>query len=379
MERNHFSISDDSQSLGSGNSGSSGQRRASSTGGHASGDYNRAPLVITWEITQACDLSCDHCRAEASPKRSRKELTTAEGIELFEQVTEFDPQPFVVLSGGDPLKRPDLSELLFGAVERGLTPSVTPATTPALDRETVERFADIGIGRMALSLDGATPDSHDSFRGEPGTFEVAVNAAKNARELDVPIQINTTVTASTVDELADIAVWVRDLGAVMWEVFFLVPVGRGTDLEQLKPGEAYDVMKWLYQLDKRVPYRIITVEAPFYRRVAHEAQNRNNEKNHPVGSTGAGNGFIFVSHTGEVYPSGFMPLSVGNVLEQPLVEIYQHAPLLKRLRETRTLTGPCGKCSFASRCGGSRSRALAISGNPFTSDQLCPWVRESQE
>lgn len=350
-----------------------------SSGGHPGGrDYSETPLVVTWETTQACDLACDHCRAEADPEHHDDELSTAEAVDLFEQVAEFSPQPFLVLSGGDPLKRTDIFELLEAAVDVGVTPSITPATTPLLDRETVERFADVGVGRMALSLDGSTPKRHDGFRGEPGTFDATMRAAKWAREFNLPIQINTTVTASTVEDLPAIARLAEDLGAAMWEVFFLVPVGRGADLEQLSPERAREVMEWLYWRSRHAPYRIITVEAPFYRRVARELQWEAGERELPVGSTGAGNGFIFVSHTGDVYPSGFMPLGVGNVREEPLPSLYRNADLTQRLRDRESFDGACGACPVTAECGGSRSRAYAATGNPVGSDPLCPWVASGE-
>ena len=367
---------------GSGETPGGGHRadeETKSVGGHPGGrDYSRSPLVVTWEMTQACDLACDHCRAEADPDRHEDELSTSEAVELFEQVTEFSPPPFFVLSGGDPLKRPDVFELLEAAVDVGVTPSITPATTPLLDRGTVERFAEIGVGRMALSLDGATPERHDGFRGDPGTFDATMRAAEWAAELDLPIQVNTTVTASTVDDLPEIASLVDDLGAAMWEVFFLVPIGRGDALEQLSSARARQVMEWLYRRGRDAPYRVITVEAPFYRRVAQEVQRDRGEETRHVGSTGAGNGFVFVSHTGEVYPSGFLPLSAGNIRDSPLLEIYQDADLMTRLRDRDAFVGPCGDCPYTSMCGGSRSRAYATTGDPTGSDPLCPWVTSDE-
>lgn len=351
-----------------------GQKTGAHPHGQQTRDFSSAPLVVTWEVTQACDLACDHCRADASPDRSPQELSMAEAIELFQQISEFSPQPFLVLSGGDPLKRPDLFELLKAANEVGVTPSITPATTPLLTRETIERFADIGIGRMALSLDGATAETHNGFRGEAGTFETAIRAAEDARDLGIPIQINTTVTATTVDELPAIADLVEDLGAAMWEVFFLVPIGRGESLNQLNPTQAREVLEWLYRRNRSATYRIITVEAPFYRRVAHEVQRQEGETPRTVGSTGAGKGFVFVSHEGEVYPSGFLPLSAGNIRETPLPELYRNTHLMTLLRNHEKFEGPCGDCSFGSMCGGSRSRAYAMSQTPVGSDPLCPWA-----
>ena len=329
---------------------------------------------MTWELTQACDLACDHCRADANPERDPNELTTAEAKRLFEQVAEFDSTPFFVFSGGDPLKRPDIFELLTAATEAGLVPAVTPATTPLLTRETIERFKDAGARRMALSLDGATATTHDSFRGEPGTFETAITAAEHANDVGLPIQINTTVTANTVGELPGIADIADEFDAAMWEVFFLVPIGRGETLAQLEPERARDVMAWLYERSQRASYRVITVEAPFYRRVAREEQRAAGERPTHAGTTGAGNGFVFVSHTGEVYPSGFLPCSVGNVRETSLVELYRDAPLMGQLRERSEFEGPCGSCPATPHCGGSRSRAYATTGNPTGTDPLCPWA-----
>ena len=337
-------------------------------------DFATTPLVVTWETSQACELACDHCRADAKPDRDPAELDFDEAVSLFEQVASFDPHPFLVLSGGDPLERPDIFELLSKAVDIGITPSITPATTPNLDRETIERFASIGVGRMALSLDGANAEEHDRFRGEPGTFAATMRAAKQANAAGVPIQFNTTVTARTANRLPDIADIVEQFGAAMWEVFFLVPVGRGAELEQLTPDRARAVMEWLYDRGSAGRYRLITVEAPFYRRVAREIADTDGRSTAHVGSTGAGNGFVFVSHTGDVYPSGFMPISAGNIREEPLPTIYRESELLNRLRDRKSFDGPCGDCPATEYCGGSRSRAYAATGNPYGSDPLCPWA-----
>ena len=339
-------------------------------------DYSEAPLVVTWELTQACDLACDHCRADANPERDEEELSTEEAIELFERVAEFEPNPFFVFSGGDPLKRPDVFELLSAADDIGLTPAITPATTSLLTDEAVERLASAGARRMALSLDGATPTAHDEFRGEEGTFERAMQAAEAATDVGLPLQINTTVTANTVDQLPGIADIADELDVAMWEVFFLVPIGRGTALEQLAPDQARAVMERLYDRSTTSTYRIITVEAPFYRRVARERQRERGQEPGYAGTTGAGNGFVFVSHTGDVYPSGFLPLAAGNVRLESIVDIYQHSPLMRHLRERSAFDGPCGSCPATSHCGGSRSRAYATTGEPTASDPLCPWAEE---
>ncbi len=337
-------------------------------------DYSDSPLLLTWETTQACALTCEHCRADAQPERHPDELSTAEAEGLIDAISGFEQPPILVLSGGDPLERPDLFHLIAYAIDSGLPTAITPAPTGNLKPATVERFADLGISRMALSLDGATAAIHDEFRGEPGSYDAIMRAAEAAREFGVSLQINTTVTAATAPDLPGIANLVEALGAVMWEVFFLVPIGRGRSLESLPPEHSERVMAWLYRRQRGAPFRVITVEAPHYRRVAAEIQAEEIGDTHPVGSTRAGRGFLFVSHTGEVYPSGFLPVSVGNVREVDPVHLYRTAPLLRRLRDTDRFHGECGRCRYRETCGGSRSRAYATTGNPFESDPLCPLV-----
>ncbi|QSG04847.1 radical SAM protein [Halapricum desulfuricans] len=332
-------------------------------------DFSRTPLIVTWEVTQACGLECDHCRAEAQPDRDPEELTTEEGKRLLESVADFGhPPPILVFSGGDPLERPDLDELVDYASELGLPTAVTPAPTQNLTREVVQRFADAGIHRMALSLDGPDAESHDEFRGEEGSYERVRQAAQWAADAGLSIQINTTVTANTAESLPEIADQVEDLGAAMWEVFFLVPIGRGAELDQLTPAEADEWMAWLYRRQRDAPFRLITVEAPQYRRIAREVEGEPVS----VGSTRAGSGFVFVSHRGEVYPSGFLPESAGNVRDTDLVSLYRDSDLFRQLRDTGEFSGRCGRCPYRELCGGSRSRAYAVTGDPFASDPLCP-------
>ncbi|MFB6353569.1 MAG: radical SAM protein [Halobacteriales archaeon] len=350
---------------------------ASPHGGHGpSGgrDLDRTPLVLTWEVTQACDLTCDHCRADAQPDRDPAELSTAEGKALLDDIAGFGrPPPILVFSGGDPLKRPDLFELIEHATSLGLPTAVTPAPTPLLDRTAIERFAEAGVRRMALSLDGATAGAHDAFRGEDGSFETIRRAAADANDVGLSLQINTTVTAETVDDLPAIADLVEAVGAVMWEVFFLVPVGRGEALEQLSPAESERVMEWLYRRQRDAPFRVITVEAPHYRRVAMRVEAAESGRAVSVGSTRAGHGFLFVSHAGEVYPSGFLPERVGSVREDDVVSLYRESRALEALRDPDRFEGACGACLYRNLCGGSRSRAFATTGDPLASDPLCPY------
>lgn len=341
----------------------------SSAGPHR--DYRQSPLIVTWEVTQACALECDHCRADAQPDRDPDELTIAEGKQLIDQIATFTPTPpIIVFSGGDPLERPDLFELLEYAATVGLRTAVAPAPTSSLTNRVLDKFVDHGVHRIALSLDGASSATHDAFRGVPGSFETVRRAADYASSIDLPVQINTTVTRSTRTELPAIADRVEALQAVMWEVFFLVQIGRGTRLHPLSALEAERTLVWLYRRQRPADFQAITVEAPQYRRIALESDG---DREHPVGTTGDGNGFVFVSHTGDVYPSGFLPVPIGEVPAEDVVSLYRSDPLVTRLRDPDSRAGPCGRCSYRSYCGGSRARAYAATGDPFASDPLCPY------
>jgi radical SAM protein with 4Fe4S-binding SPASM domain len=335
----------------------------------------KRPLVLVWEVTQACDLACEHCRAEATPRRHPDELDTGEAKALLDELSRFGDGQLVVLSGGDPLARPDLPELVAYGTERGLRMTLTPSGTDSLTPGRIAALDDAGLRRMALSLDGASPGSHDAFRGELGSFEATLRAARAARERGLPLQINTTVCAETVDSLPAIAELVAGLGAVLWSVFFLVPVGRGATLDPVSSERAERLMAWLADVAEEAPFGVKTTEAPHYRRVRAQRGTGSGRR----GGVTAGDGFAFVSHTGEVYPSGFLPEPVGNVRERSVVDLYREADLFERLRDPSALRGKCGACEYRALCGGSRSRAYAVTGDPLESDPLCPYRPEGYD
>jgi len=367
--------------------------------GPPAGDFDPSerPFVLVWEVTQACELACKHCRAEADPERHPDELTTAEGERLLDEARRFGEGQLVVLSGGDPLSRDDVLDLVAYGVDRGLQMTMTPSGTASLTADRIEALADAGLRRLALSIDGGSAAAHDEFRQEQGSFADTVAAARAARDAGLPLQINTTVCAETVDELPAIRDLVADLGAVLWSVFFLVPVGRGRVLDAVDPARAERVMEWLVSVSDAAPFGVKTTEAPHYRRVALQARRSptgeraasngggdSSSRGPPDGvgrRTGitAGNGFAFVSHTGEVFPSGFLPRSAGNVREDSVVDLYRTAPLFEGLRDPDALAGKCGACEFRYVCGGSRSRAYAATGDPLGSDPLCAYVPEGYE
>ncbi len=346
-------------------------------------DFDRYPFLVAWEMTHACDLACKHCRASAEPDPLPGELTTEDAMRLLEELATYRPKPILLPTGGDPLKRHDLWEILEKARELGIKVGITPAVTPLLTHEVIDRFKELGVHAMAVSLDGASPETHDTFRGVPGTFELAVDALRYARSIGLPTQINTTVTKTTRPELPGIADLGRELGIAAWEVFFLVPVGRGALLEQLSPEEYEEVLVWLYRVSKTHKLQIRTTEAPHFRRVVIQQRVQTGEADHALVQNRRGvhmhdgYGFVFVSATGEVYPSGFLAMSAGNVKEEPLLEIYRNAELFRKLRDRNNLKGKCRVCEFGNVCWGSRARAWAELGDPFASEPRCVYVPEA--
>ncbi len=340
--------------------------------------YDERPLLIYWELTRACDLACRHCRAEAIPWRDPQELSTEEGAALLERLTAFgEPLPHLVLTGGDPLKRPDLFELIAHARRLGFTVALTPSGTYALTEAVIARLKEVGIWMLALSLDGSDAARHDGLRGVPGSFEQTVRAARWAAAVGLPFQINTLVCAETLPDLPAIAERVAALGARRWSLFFLIPVGRGRLLQEISPEESERLMHWLIDLAPHVPFEIKTTEAHHYRRVVLQREGRHAPAAARRGfGVRDGNGIMFISHIGEVYPSGFLPLPLGNVRQQDPVALYRAHPMFQALRDPDALKGKCGRCPFRVVCGGSRARAYAVTGDPLESDPLCPYQPE---
>lgn len=356
------------------------------------------PFIVIWETTRACDLVCHHCRAEAVADRHPLELSTAQAEGLFDDLTGFGhPPPLLVLTGGDPFQRPDLVELVAAATARGIPVSLAPSVTPTLTRRRLEELAAAGAKAVSLSLDGATAAVHDGFRGVDGVFDATLEAAGWVREAGLKLQVNTTATPHDVEQLADIAALSVELDANLWSVFFLVATGRGQGLAALSATQTEDVLHFLHDAGRRLSVK--ATEAPHFRRVLSERAamsptghppragplylrlRRRLERllteaerptvRRPPLDVNAGRGFAFVSHTGVVHPSGFLPLAAGSVRETSIVDVYRHAPLFRRLRDPTQLSGVCGRCAFAQICGGSRSRAFAATGDPLGDDPAC--------
>lgn len=360
-------------------------------------DYNEDPFIVIWELTRACQLKCLHCRAEAQYKRDPRELSFEEGKKLIDQIYEMN-NPMLVFTGGDPLMRPDVYDIAEYAIKKGVRVSMTPSATPNVTKEAIQKAKEVGLARWAFSLDGPTAEIHDHFRGTNGSFDLTMRAIKYLHELEIPIQINTVISRYNVHALDEMAKLVEDLDCVLWSVFFLVPTGRGKETDMISPVEHEKVFRWLYDLSKRVKFDIKTTAAQHYRRVVIQSKLRETKDAEQQiryedalmqGKTGQidglgrapqgvndGNGFVFISHTGDVYPSGLLPVKAGNVRETPLAEIYRESPIFKDLRNPDKYKGKCGVCEFRHVCGGSRSRAYAMTGDYMESEPFCVYIPE---
>jgi radical SAM protein len=371
-------------------------------------NHNERPFLVIWEVTQSCDLACKHCRAAAQPLPHPDQLTNAQGKALIDQIADLEV-PIFVMTGGDPLKRADVFELIRYASDKGVHTALTPSATPLLTREAIFKLKEAGLVRLGISLDGSTAEIHDNFRQLQGAYAKTIQAVEWANEAGIPIQVHTTVSRHNQNDLDNLADLMTALKIVMWNVFFLVPVGRGKTEDLLSGEEFEQVFAKMYELSGRVDFQIKTTEAMHYRRylLQHnlmEKKAAGHPGGHPghVGHPGAlpvgidtesieisakdamhaktigwatrrvndGKGFVFVSHTGNVYPSGFLPIHAGNVKEQHLGEIYREAPVFKALRDSSQLKGKCGACEYKEICGGSRARTYALTGD-FLGEEVC--------
>ncbi len=371
--------------------------RAATSTVSLSNRFDRRPLLVFWEMTRACDLACRHCRASAQRHAAPDELSFEEGRNLIDELAALgSPRPILILTGGDCLKRPDLFLLLDHAAARGVPVALAPSVTPLLNVGAIRALREHGVRSVSLSLDGAIPATHDEIRGVTGHFEATVQALKDLKRWGFHVQVNTTVMRPNVNELAAIAAFLVELNVDAWEVFFVVATGRATAGLELAPDEIHEVCEFLLEAS-RYGMTVRTVEAPYFRRYVKDRAHaqatdlldqessylrddlvaRLGESHRglraPSVATRDGKGVIFVSSSGEVFASGFLPLSLGNVRRQGLMAIYQDHELLRTIRAGK-FRGPCGECEAVDLCGGSRARAYASRGDPLASDPSCPYA-----
>ncbi len=336
-------------------------------------DFHERPFILFWEVTRACALACRHCRAVAQPRPHPEELSHEEALQLVDTIAELHP-PMLVLTGGDPMMRRDIFELIERATARGLRVALSPAATPRLLHTDFARLRAAGVVSLSLSLDGATQATHDAFRGVPHTFERTLAAARAAMEAGIQLQVNTTLTRSTLAEMDGFISLMKDLLPDVWSVFVLVPTGRATCDELPTADEVEAVWNRLAALRAELSFAIKTTEGHHYRRVLLQAAKAGAAPVRHLIPTRDGKGVLFISHTGEIQPSGFLPLTAGNVRTDDLASIYRTHPIFTRLRDDDALGGKCGKCEYRRVCGGSRARAYGATGDMFAAEPLCNYI-----
>ncbi len=367
---------------------------------YTSEDFGRNPLMFYYEVTRACDLQCRHCRASAQHEAAPDELTHEQSLRLIEQVASFPRKPNMCFTGGDPLKRSDIFELISYAVSNGITAALTPSATPLATFDAFQKAKDAGTSAIGISLDGMDAETHDSFRGFEGSFAQTLEMLRFARELKFPVQINTSITKRNFRQIDRIAELLEKEKIATWSVFFLVPVGRGVEEQRIEPEDYRWVFDRLWELSKAVSFGIRTTEAPFYRRFVLEqggnpfappkkhsefaaAMRREETAPHgtlfsakrdsdcsPQGITD-GRGIMFVAHNGVIFPAGFLPVECGKFPENSVVETYQNHPVFKRLQDPDQYRGICGACADRRLCGGSRARAYAVTGDYLGPEPDC--------
>jgi radical SAM protein with 4Fe4S-binding SPASM domain len=334
-------------------------------------------MVVFYELTQACDLACRHCRASAQPCRNPNELNTQQATALVNQLASFPNPPLLVLTGGDPLKRDDIFDIIKAARNANLHVALTPSATPLATEDAIASLADAGLHRLAVSLDAADAQTHDNFRRVPGSFAKTLQIIADARALGLPVQVNTTITRHNVHQVDAIAELLAPLDIVLWSVFFLVPTGRGQADQRIAPLEYERVFTKLHYHAAHQPYAIKTTEAPHFRRFTLQQAKRYKtppSSRIPMAGTNDGRGVMFISHTGELYPSGFLPIAAGKFPLDNVVKVYQQSTLFKALRNADGFKGKCGVCEYKEICGGSRARAYALTGDPLQSDPDCSYL-----
>lgn len=331
-----------------------------------------------YEVTRACELVCKHCRACAQTQADPAELRRSDALKLIDQLAEFPEPPMLVLTGGDPLCRSDIYELINYAVVSGLQVSITPSATALVSKSAVRRFASAGIHRMAISIDGANAATHDDVRGVQGSFHRSLNILKDARQAGLSTQINTTLTPDNIGQIDEMAELFASLGITLWSVFFLVPVGRAAESRRLTADQCEHAFEQLWRHSLVQPYMIKTTEAPHFRRFLIQQRKVDQTKVRKPAcrplATNDGKGIMFISHTGIVHPSGFLPITCGVFPQQHLVDIYQRSPIFVALRDPDRLEDKCGRCEYRKVCGGSRARAYATAGSLFAEEPDCAYV-----
>ncbi|MDL2279290.1 heme b synthase [Desulfovibrio sp. OttesenSCG-928-G11] len=337
--------------------------------------------LIAWELTRSCNLACKHCRAEAHLEPYPGELSSAEAEALIDSFPQTG-NPIIILTGGEPLLRPDIFELAEHARSRGLRCVMAPNGT-LITPETAARMRASGISRCSISIDGAEAASHDLFRGTPGSFEAAMRGIGYLKDQGLDFQLNTTVTRANLASFKDIFKLADKLGAAAWHIFLLVPMGRAANLadQVISAAEYEEVLNWFYDFRKSTSMHLKATCAPHYYRIMRQRAGEEGLKvtpesfgmdAHTRGCLG-GTGFCFISHTGQVQPCGYLELDCGNVRQTPFPEIWRASRHFLEFRNPADYKGKCGVCEYHRVCGGCRARAYSLSGDHLAEEPLCSY------
>ena len=344
---------------------------------HAGGPGNLR--IVAWEVTRTCNLACIHCRAAAQDRPYENELDTEECFRLLDNIETF-AKPIVILTGGEPLLRPDIFDIAAYGNKKGFRMTMAVNGT-LLTADRARKMIDSGIQRISISLDGATAVSHDAFRQVQGAFDGALGGIARAREVGLDFQINTTITKQNLHELPAIQELTVSLGAAAHHIFLLVPMGRGKDLveESIDAAQYEKTLHWFYEQKEKVSLQLKATCAPHYYRILRQrARSDGKDVNFQTFGLDAvtrgclgGTAFAFISHLGGVQPCGYLELDCGNVREKPFREIWETSTIFGNLRDFKKYEGKCGQCEYVRVCGGCRARAHESTGNYLAPEPLC--------
>lgn len=347
---------------------------------------NRFELrLVAWEMTRACNLACVHCRAGACADPDPEQLNFDEGRSLIDGIAEVG-KPILIMTGGEPLIRPDFFDLARYAVKAGLRAVL--ATNGVLVTPDVARdIAAVGIPRVSISIDGPNAESHDAFRKVPGAFEASLKGIANLKSAGVGVQINTTITRRNRDRLADIMRMAESIGAEAFHVFLLVPTGRAKDMagEEMGPDEYEETLVEFYNLSRSSRLETKATCAPQYYRILRqqakaegiEVSDRTFGLNARTRGCLGGLSFVFVSHKGELQPCGYFDVQAGSIRETSFADLWENAEIFKNLRKFSLLEGKCGRCDYVRFCGGCRARAYEHTGRYMSEEPYCAHVPPS--
>ena len=335
--------------------------------------------MIAWELTRGCNLACIHCRASAERGPYPGELSTQECLRVMDEIASIS-KPVIILTGGEPLLRPDIFDLARYGTDKGFR-MVMATNGTLMTEEAVQKMMASGIQRISVSLDGPSSETHDAFRKVKGAFESSLKGIELAKRGGLEFQINTTITQMNLHLIADILKLAVDLGAVAHHIFLLVPTGRGKELQdqEISALDYEKTLNWFYEQRERVPLQLKATCAPHYYRILRQRAKKEGKKITPKeygldamtrGCLG-GISFCFLSHVGQVQPCGYLELDCGNVRKQSFKEIWENSPVFLNLRNTDGYKGKCGICEYRKVCGGCRARAYESLGDYLGEEPYC--------